>query len=337
MKATEFLTGKKNTGEPLYLISGSDQYLKKKVMEQLTALIPKNQVSMNLSKFDLENDWLTDAVNDANSMPFLGDRRLVFILHPHFLTGEKVPQKNIQKTEEFEKYLMHPALSTSLVIVLDDQKMDQRKKICKLLKKKALIIECDPLNEKQISHYVVEKLEKKGYTIEKAALELLIQKTEAVFSNVMTEINKLCLTALNTKKISVEMVAGLVPQSLEQNVFELNKLVLQDKKKAAIQTYHDLILQHEEPLKLNALLISQVRLLLQTMILTRHGYSQGDIASLLKVHPYRVKLAVQHDRVISQDSLRKSYLGLLKLEEKLKTTNQDPENLFQLFLTGYFY
>ena len=261
MKATEFLTHKKNASAPLYLISGSDQYLKKQVLEKLAALIPKSQASMNLSKFDLENSWLVDAVNDADSMPFLGDRRLVFILHPYFLTAEKVPQKNIQKTEEFEKYLMHPALSTSLVIVLDEQKMDQRKKICKLLKKKALIIECDSLNEGQIRHYAVEKLEKRGYTIEKAALDLLIQKTEGVFSNVMTEIDKLCLTALKTKKISVEMVAGLVPQSLEQNVFELNKLVLQGKKKAAMQTYHDLILQREEPLKLNALLIGKVRLL----------------------------------------------------------------------------
>ncbi|WP_281164929.1 DNA polymerase III subunit delta [Liquorilactobacillus sicerae] len=337
MQATEFLT-KKSTEiqQPIYLITGTEKYLKNQVITKLSSLIPSGLQSMNLGKFDMEDEWLADAINDAYSVPFMGEQRVVIILHPYFLTADKIGKKLNQDPTELEKYLANPATSTILVIVMDDQKIDARKKVCKLLKKEAFQIDCLALNEKEVSQIASKKIKQNGYRIEESALGLLLQKTEANFSETLAEIKKLFLTAEKTKVITQEMVARLVPQTLEQNVFDLNKYVLNNQKTAALRIYHDLLLQREEPLKLNALLIGQVRLLLQTLILLKHGYSQGDIAETLRVHPYRVKLAIQNSRVFTQEKLRTAYLSLLKLEEKIKTTSQSPENLFQLFLTGYF-
>ena len=54
-------------------------------------------------------------------------------------------------------------------------------------------------------------------------------------------------------------------------------------------------------------------------------------------HPFRVKLAMQNARKFSNNSLKSAYLGLTEIEEKLKTSSQNPELLFQLFLTKYAY
>lgn len=337
MQATEFLTKKPaEIQQPIYLITGTEKYLKNQVIAKLSNLIPSGLQSINLGQFDMEDEWLADAINDAYSVPFMGEQRVVIILHPYFLTADKTGRKLNQDPVELEKYLTNPAASTILAIVMDNQKIDARKKICKLLKKKAVQIDCSALNEKEVRQVVAKKVKQNGYQIEESALNLLLQKTEANFSETLAELKKLFLTAQQTKVITQEMVARLVPQTLEQNVFDLNKYVLSNQRIAAMKIYHDLLLQREEPLKLNALLIGQVRLLLQTLILLKHGYSQGDIAEILKVHPYRVKLAIQHSRIFTREKLRTAYLSLLKLEEKIKTTNQNPENLFQLFLTGYF-
>ncbi|MCC9082290.1 hypothetical protein LOS20_11410 [Enterococcus faecium] len=40
-------------------------------------------------------------------------------------------------------------------------------------------------------------------------------------------------------------------------------------------------------------MLSQLRLFLQTKFLVKIGYQQANIAETLKIHPYRVKLAMQ--------------------------------------------
>ena len=75
--------------------------------------------------------------------------------------------------------------------------------------------------------------------------------------------------------------------------------------------------------------------MLQVEILQKHGYAQGNIASTLKVHPYRVKLALQKTRVFKRVDLKNAYLGLVHIEERLKKTSQDPELLFQLFMLNF--
>lgn len=46
---------------------------------------------------------------------------------------------------------------------------------------------------------------------------------------------------------------------------------------------------------------------------------------------------MQNARKFSNNSLKSAYLGLAEIEEKLKTSSQNPELLFQLFLTKYAY
>jgi DNA polymerase-3 subunit delta len=337
LKAIELLNAKLTNDniKTVYLINGYEAYLRSKVIEQLIGVIPSEQRSMNLGKFDLESDLLAAAVNDARSVPFFGERRITLISHPLFLTAvksKKVPEQNIA---DLENYLKQPEPTTTLIIDLGNQKMDARKKISKLLKKVSVIVDCSALPEKKVQQLVTEQTKRNEFSFTEDALELLIKKTEANYSTIMNELPKLELAALQTKKITQSMVAELVPQTLEQNVFELSNLVLAEKNEQAMNLYHDLLLQHEEPLKLNAILIGQVRLLLQTLVLMKHGYAQGDIASVLKVHPYRVKLALQQAPHFSRTKLREIYLNLIKFEEQLKTSQQDPEKLFQLLLLGY--
>ncbi|ERJ48404.1 hypothetical protein N574_08430, partial [Lactiplantibacillus plantarum 2165] len=130
-------------------------------------------------------------------------------------------------------------------------------------------------------------------------------------------------------------VQALVTKSLTQNVFDLVNDVLRYQTQSAVELYHELVAAQEAPLKINAILLGQFRLLLQVKIMARAGYSQGSLASTLKVHPYRVKLAMQTVRHFDQAALRAAYLGLLQTEVQMKTTQRDPELLFELFMVQF--
>ena len=120
-----------------------------------------------------------------------------------------------------------------------------------------------------------------------------MERTNAEISLAMNELDKLILLCKDEQVISEAEADRMISRSLEQNVFDLVALVLSRNTQKSIEMYHDLLLSKEEPIAINAILIGQFRLLLQVSILKRHGFSQGSITTALKIHPYRVKLALR--------------------------------------------
>lgn len=330
--ALNFLAQKQiNPG--VYVTVGTDQYLQRAVNQKVTKLIDPQMAAVNVGKFDMSVASLADLLDDATSTPFFGDLRVVVGLHADFLT----PAGGQVDVSDLEAYLKEPTPTTILLVQVPAEKMDGRKKITRLLKRNAVVIDCASPAERQVRTVITQKLAQTKHTIEPAALELLLTRTNVQLAAVMSELPKLSVAVPAGETITRTVVAGLVPVSFEESVFELSTLVLQRKTGAAVQLFATLLQQKEEPTKLVMLLISQFRLLLQTLILKQRGYSQGNITQTLKVHPYRIKLAQQtlRSQNLQLAGLQQALLGLIKLEYQLKTTQQDANLLFNLFMVAY--
>ena len=85
----------------------------------------------------MEETPLASALNDAMSVPFFGDRRIVIVNNPYFLTGEKKKNKVEHDIDGLLKYLEYPLETTTLVFIAPYEKLDERKKVVKTLKKVA--------------------------------------------------------------------------------------------------------------------------------------------------------------------------------------------------------
>lgn len=318
---------------PVYLLQGTEDYLIEQFKLELTNQVLKTEDDQfNLSYFDMEQVPLSIAVEEADTIPFFGEYRLVFIEHPYFLTAER---KNItidHDTESLIQYLQQPSPSTILVIVANFEKLDERKKITKNLKKSSEIVEVNPMAEREVRQYIGQTIQNEGYTIRSEAFDLLLQLTDYNLSKGMGELQKLFLYSYDSKSISLTAVKELVPKSLEYNVFDLTNDVLSGNSEKAIQLFEELLLQGEDTIKLNAILINQVRLFLQAKILAKLGYQQSNIAETIKVHPYRVKLALQKIQHFELKRLEEIYDELVENDYKMKTGKIDKELLFELFI-----
>ncbi len=290
---------------------------------------------MNIGNYDMEDTTISTAVEDAISVPFFGERRLVIVNRPFFLTGMRVKSKLEQNTDDFLDYLQHPEESTVMVIFAPYDKLDSRKKVTKALKKVATTIEIGNLRESEIKKLVTDKISDQGFSINSDALDRMVELTGGKLTSMMSDLPKLILYNNETKIIDVESVNGLVSRSMEQNVFDLVNSVLRKDPKQSMDIYHQLLLENDEPIRINAVLIQQFRLLLQVMILQKHGYAQGNLASTLKVHPYRIKLAMQTVKHFSYNQLRDAYIGLVDTERQMKSTSRPPELLFELFVLKF--
>ncbi|MFH5829033.1 DNA polymerase III subunit delta [Lactiplantibacillus plantarum] len=319
----------------IYVILGTVDYLADQLKLAFTQQIPSEEQTMNVGSYDMETTPVAVALDDAMSAPFFGERRLVFINHPYFLTGENKKTKVDHDLASLQHYFEQPEPSTILVFMAPYEKLDARKKLVKTLKKQATTVEVNQVSEAETQRYVQAALDEKQIRIDADALQELVNRTDGQLGLIMGQLPKLMIYAAQSQRIDLAAVQALVTKSLTQNVFDLVNDVLRYQTQSAVELYHELVAAQEAPLKINAILLGQFRLLLQVKIMARAGYSQGSLASTLKVHPYRVKLAMQTVRHFDQAALRAAYLGLLQTEVQMKTTQRDPELLFELFMVQF--
>lgn len=327
---------RKGNFAPVYLILGEERYFIERIREALIEnALDEDSIDLNLTNFDMEETSISEALFEAASFPFFGDRKLVMVQNPFFLTGQKVKSAPDHSLDELADYLENPADFSILVLFAPYEKLDRRKKVTKLLEKTATVIDVSSPYPNEATKYIKEIVRENGFHFSGDAFQLFTERTDGNLTNMMHELDKLFLYHADTQTITKEAVSQLVPKTLEQNVFELNTLVLNNKVEESIETYHDLLVQKEEPIKIVALLISQFRLLLQVKILQKQGYQQPDIAKVLKVHPYRVKLALQNIRRYDQKLLSEALDYLIDADFKMKTGQIDQELQVELFIMRF--
>lgn len=334
---TELAKVKEGTFDSVYVLLGTERYLIKKFKQQLVKSgMNKEEESFNLMTFDMKQELLDNVMIEAQTIPFFGERKIIFLEEPYFLTGEKKKTDVEHNLNTLLDYLDEPSPSTVLVFVAPYEKLDERKKIVKKLKKEATLIDVSNMDNRLASQYVADTIKAEGYEISKEAFDELIYLTNANLSQMMNELDKLFLASTGSKKISKEMVYQLIPRTLEHNIFDLLKYVLSNQKEKALGLYQELLLQGEEPIKINAILISQFRLLVQVKIMAERHYQQSNMIDVLKIHPYRIKLSLQEAKKFELKTLGNIFDYLVENDYKMKSGYMDANVLFELFLMKDF-
>lgn len=325
---------KQGNTAPVYLVMGQEHYLMEQFVEGLKKAVFANneEKQMNSITYDMEVNPIGYVLDEADTIPFFGDNKVIFIKNPYFLTSEKSKNDVEHDVKRLITYLEEPNPSTILVFLARYEKLDERKKLVKLLKKHSTLVDVSFMDERKLRQYITEYMALEKVTIEPKAFERLLYLTDLNLSRIMQELDKLMLYDLKGRHITYDAVDQLIPKSLEHNIFDMIDYVLKDKKEEALALYHELLIQGEDTIKINAILVNQFRLLLQIKLLQSLHYQQSNIVDVLKVHPYRVKLGMQNVKRHSLTFLGDALDELVENDVKIKTGAMEKELLFELFL-----
>ncbi|MDP4083447.1 MAG: DNA polymerase III subunit delta [Bacillota bacterium] len=318
---------------PIYLLFGTEAFLINETRQlMLRHTLNEDELDFNYFTYDLEETPIEIALEDAETFPFVGERKILFLQNPSFLTAEKTKDKVEHNLSRLEAYLKEPAPYSIVVFSAPYEKLDERKKITKELKRNAVVVEAKKLNEHELKGWLKERANSNGIDIEAAAIERMIILAGTNMFLLANELDKLALYDKDNKVIDVSLVENLVSKSLEQNVFTLIEKVVQKKPDEALRIYYDLLKQNEEPIKILALLTGQFRLIYQVKDLARRGYGQQQIASYLKIHPFRVKLAAAQTGKFSDEELAFFISQLAEADYQMKTGGMNKSLLIEMIL-----
>ena len=303
----------------VYLLYGTEDF---EIEEEIKKL-SKGIDEMNISKYDLNNDMLSLAIEDAKTISLFGDKKLVIVDNANMFTGS-----TSKDSELIEEYLNHINENTTLVLIVHNDKLDTRKKITKLIKKVGKVQE---FNDELDTTSLVRRLFK-DYNIDYKTIQLFIDRVGSNPLIIQSEINKIKIYKDNDKNITEEDILNLTAKLIEIDIFKLIDYIVRKNKEKALELYYEMLKMNEEPIKIVVILANQFRIMYQSKELLKKGYSEKDIASTLKIHPYRVKLAIQNSRNYTSDILLKNLNALADIDIGIKTGTINKDLALELFI-----
>ncbi|SDN44054.1 DNA polymerase III subunit delta [Alkalicoccus daliensis] len=323
---------KQNNIAPVYLLYGNETYLMEDVLQKLiTQVLAPEEQDMKLLKFDMTEESIDTAVEEAYTFPFMGGKKVVVVKDAYFLTAQKRKEKVEHDITKLNEYALRAPEETVFIILAPYEKLDERKKVVKQLRKQAAVLDAKPLNEKELRKWLEEKASELNTAIDSAAVEKLLSLVGDNLLMLTSEMNKLA-THSEDGVIRAEAVETLVSRSLEHDIFSLVDHVVKSDIENAMRIYRDLIKQKEAPLKILALMVRQFRILYQVKQLVQQGYGEKMIASRLKLHPFAVKLAAKQSRQFEAATLLSLLDDLAELDFRIKTGKIEEELGVELFL-----
>lgn len=309
---------------PIYLLYGTESYIINQLKDKIVELaIKPEERAFNLATYDLAEEPIEAALEDADTLPFIGDKKVIILENPIFLTGEVKKQKIEQNLDRLAAYLNEPSPMSVCVFIGSFEKLDKRKKIVKQMEKAADVRECSSLTDDLLFKWLKEVAEKEGATYTKEGHERLLSLAGTHMAVLVNEVKKCALYAGEDIPIDAVVVEKLASRSLESDVFAMVNRIMERNLGGAYQLLADLLKQKEDPIKLTALVTRQIRMAFQAEVYRREGYTQSQVASRLKLHPYAVKIAWGQGERLGVDRLKKAILYCADMDDELKTGKID--------------
>ena len=304
-----------------YLIYGNDKsYINNKIDD----IKQKNNININnIIRYNFNINTTYEILEEASMISmFLGNKLII--------VETTLNEDNIDVVE-IEKYMKNFNKNTFIIFYIDSDKVDTRKKIYKLFTNYGKVISAINNHDNTydfVKKYVTNNL----YKITDSNINYLLSKTNNNIDNIKNELDKLFIYKLDDKKITKEDIDDMVIENIEEEIFSITNATVSGDVTKALELYNKFMDKNYEPTQIISLLANQFQFLYQVKYLYNQNKYQDEIANILKVHPYRVKLAINSIYYYTSDDLLGYILRLANLDREIKLGNINKNTGLELFL-----
>jgi DNA polymerase III subunit delta len=303
-----------------YLFFGLEYSMIKKEINDI-----KNKYNIddiNVSYYDLNKDTFKSIIDDAYTLSLFSDKKMIICDNSNIFTSSN--NEIEQDSDLVLSYLNNSNENTILIFIVNNEKLDERKKVTKAIKNKK------EFNKMNTDSLIKDKL--KDYKISNEAISLFKERVGTNTGIISNELDKLMMYKYDEKEITEKDIKDATIINYELDIFKLIEYIVNKDKEKAIILYREMLKINEEPIKIIITLANQFRLIYQVKTYSKQNYSESEIASLLKVHPYRVKLAKEKSRSYKEDDLINYLHNLSIMDNNIKSGLTNKEIALELFI-----
>lgn len=308
----------------LYLLYGTENYLIKKEIDKI--LNANSIEKINVSEYNLEIDNFKDIIEDANTISLFADKKAIIVNNSYLFTGKSI--KNENDPELFLDYFKNVNPDSIIIFIVDSEKLDERKKIVKEIKKIGTVKDFNKKND--LTDILKNMFE--GYNISIQDIRFMIDRCGNNLDILSQEVNKIKIYKDEDKNITKEDIINLTSKNIDIDIFGFVDTIVNKNKNKALEIYKEMLINGEEPIKILVILANQFRIIYQAKELYKQGYSGNDIATMIGIHPYRIKLALKKAINYNSDTLLDYLEKLADLDYDIKIGNIESSLGLEMFI-----
>ncbi|MEZ5423456.1 MAG: DNA polymerase III subunit delta [Pyrinomonadaceae bacterium] len=269
---------------PVYVLHGEETYLRDRAAKAIAeACFSKDDLrDFNEAEFSLSvSENFQRAIAAAEQFPMMAARRLVRIKDVSIAATAARDTLREEHEKALKAYLKSPS-ATSVVIFIANE-FNGNRKISKLLKDLASIVEFSPLDEAGLRSWAESIFRRNGTAIDKSAVALLASLCGGDVARLESEAEKLITAALPEKAVTVELIETLVADHRELSNFALNDELNRGRGAAAIKALEKVLGDGAEPVMILGSLSYNFRKLAIVKGMMERGVERGEITRQMGV------------------------------------------------------
>ena len=312
----------------IYLFTGTSEIFIKNRMNRIIQGFKNEETT--IIKYDMDTSTLTQVLEDALTIPFLEDLKIIIIKNPRFLTKNANTSKEDAKA--FIKYLKKPSDTTILIVDATNIAIHQANDIYKTLRNVARIIDYPEPEEIEIKGWIVRTFDSNNIDIKDDALNLLMEYIGDDQPRLSQEIDKLTSYVGKGGTVYIKDIKKLVPKDVSNEVYNLIKAIVNHDFNKTNSIYNTLINNTKDPLMIFSMISNKFKELISTYKLLKFGYSQSDIAKFYNVSTGKAYYIVQEAKSFKLDDLEYYIDKLATLDYQIKSGKIDKNIALELLL-----
>jgi DNA polymerase-3 subunit delta len=329
---------------PVYVIAGEERLLRDRVVQALRdASLGGGLAEFNEDKFTAGENDVDKVLGAVRTVPMMAPRRFCLVRSVERWDnasgggdsdedgGAGAASRAQTPLDKLAEYTNAPVDSTCLVLVAE--KLDGRRKLMSVARKKGFLVSCDPLDDRALTQFIASQFREKGHAIAHDVAELLAEVAGPELGHVADSVERLSLYAGPGAEITEDAVSACVARVRLADTWSLVDAVSARDLGKALRLFVDVYDPRDRGLPFIGALAWSVRQLARVATGIEAGQRPDDAARAAGVPPFRAHDVAKKAKGFRARELERWLTVLKETDLLLKSSRRPADSILEDMLT----
>lgn len=308
----------------VYLLYGTEDYLKRQYRDKLKHALVEPDDTMNFSAYEGKDINPKELIDLSETLPFFKEKRMILVENSGFFKNS---------CDDLAEYMSQVPESTCFVFV--EEEVDKRSKLFKAASRAGSAVEFETPKEDMLIRWILGRIQREGKKITQSVMQLFLSKTGSDMENIDKELEKLICYTLDKTEISAADVEAICTGQTENKIFEMIDAISARNQKKALDLYYDLLALKEAPMRILFLIARQFQNLLLIKSMSAKGYPAVSIAKTAGMPSFAVQKNLRQAGAFKINQLKDAIEDCGQAEEDVKTGRMADQLAVELLIVKY--
>ena len=308
----------------VYLLYGTEDYLKRQYRDKLKHALVEPDDTMNFSAYEGKDINPKELIDLSETLPFFKEKRMILVENSGFFKNS---------CDDLAEYMSQVPESTCFVFV--EEEVDKRSKLFKAASRAGSAVEFETPKEDMLVRWILGRIQREGKKITQSVMQLFLSKTGSDMENIDKELEKLICYTLDKTEISAADVEAICTGQTENKIFEMIDAISAKNQKKALDLYYDFLALKEAPMRILFLIARQFQNLLLIKSMSAKGYPAVSIAKTAGMPSFAVQKNLRQAGAFKINQLKEAIEDCGQAEEDVKTGRMADQLAVELLIVKY--